>query len=98
MQPDLIADVKLYATSVGGRSFPIVADWFSCPCKLRLEDFEARDCRLLLGGSSMSPGESRRLGVVFLSPESAPLFRAAGTFYLWERKIIGEAVVVPSAN
>jgi hypothetical protein len=43
----------------------------------------------------MSPGDTRRVGFIFLSPEQAvDIFRAAGTFYLWEGGIIGEAKVV----
>jgi hypothetical protein len=98
MKPDLIVEVTLYPTSEGGRRRSIVGEWFSCPCKLRRDDFEARDCRLLLNGSEMSPGETRRLGIKFLSDDSAPIFRAAGRFYLWEGAIIGEAVVMPNAN
>jgi hypothetical protein len=42
------------------------------------------------------PGDSRRLGFVFLlsGKESADALRKAGTFYLWEGKFVGEAVVV----
>jgi hypothetical protein len=97
MNPDLTVDVTLYPVAEGGRDHPIVGAWFSCPCKLRQNDFEARDCRLLLNGQAMSPGETRRLGIKFLSDDSAPIFRAAGRFYLWEGKIIGEAVVIPNA-
>jgi hypothetical protein len=43
----------------------------------------------------LSPGESRRVGFVFLSGEdAAAVFRGAGVFCLWEG-FIGEAVVVP---
>jgi hypothetical protein len=35
------------------------------------------------------------LGIKFLSDDTAPIFRDAGRFYLWEGKIIGEAVAVP---
>jgi len=94
MQPELIVDLKLYPTSEGGRRGPIMGKWFGCPCKFRKEDFEARDCRVLLDGSSIAPGESARVGMIFLSTDSAALFRAAGKFYLWESGIIGEAVVV----
>jgi hypothetical protein len=96
MNPDLTVDVTLYPTAEGGRNHSIVGLWFGCPCKLRKDDFEARDCRLLLNGQTMSPGETRRLGIKFLSDDSAPIFRDAGRFYLWEGKIIGEAVVTPN--
>jgi hypothetical protein len=44
----------------------------------------------------LSPGDSRRVGFVFLSGENtATVFWKAGIFYLWEGRPIGEAVVVP---
>jgi hypothetical protein len=44
----------------------------------------------------LSPGETRRVGFVFLSDDAADLIRKAGTFYLWEvGHCIGEAAVVP---
>jgi len=50
----------------------------------------------LLGKTSIEPGEQRRLGFVFLSgEEAANILRKAGKFYLWEGRVIGEAVVVP---
>lgn len=53
-----------------------------------------RDGRPLLGHSEMRPGESRRLGFVFLSgAEAAAEIRRAKKFYLWEGKFIGEATV-----
>lgn len=93
-QPELIVDLSLYPTSEGGRGLPIMGEWFAFPCKFRKEDFEARDCRILLSGKSIAPGETARVGVKFLSPDSATLFRAAGKFYLWEGGIVGEATVV----
>ncbi len=49
----------------------------------------------LLGETAIQPGESRRLGFVFLSgEETAKMFRDAGKFFLWEGGFIGEAVVV----
>jgi hypothetical protein len=95
MKPELIADVTLYPASAGGRKAPITAAWFACPCKVYKDSQTAWDCRLLLEGQSLSPGETKRLGVCFLSGEkAAQIFRAAGKFYLWEAGIIGEAVVV----
>ncbi len=37
-------------------------------------------------------GQTRRIGFVFLPPDSAAIFKSAGK-YLWEGRIIGEAVV-----
>lgn len=60
---------------------------------LHKDSREGQDCRVLLDGRSIAPGESARVGMIFLSPDSAALFRAAGKFYLWEGGIIGEATV-----
>jgi hypothetical protein len=94
IKPNLIADVTLYPTDQGGRKTPILLGW-GCPCMIHKTDSKAWDCRLLLEGGSMSPGETRRVGISFLSGEkAAQLFRTAGKFYLWEGRIIGEAIVV----
>ena len=84
------ADVTLYATEKGGRESAIVADWFGCPVKVHEQDFSAWDFRILTQGEAISPGETKRFGVVFLMPEAGALFRRLPKFYLWEGKIIGE--------
>lgn len=95
IQPNLIADVTLYPTNQGGRKGPTGPEWFGCPCMVDKDSSASWDCRLLLQGRPMSPGETRRVGISFLSQEKvAQIFRAAGKFYLWERGIIGEAIVV----
>jgi len=44
------------------------------------------------------PGETRRLGFFFMSEnDAADAMREAGSFYLWEGRLIGEARVVISA-
>ena len=49
---------------------------------------------LILDGP-MAPGESRRVGYVFLSSKEAVRYlRAADKFYLWEGHLIGEATIV----
>jgi hypothetical protein len=97
MQPELVAEVTLYPT--GGRKGPIspaLGSMFSCPCMQTKEAREGRDCRMLLGDEPLLLGEPRKVGFVFLNPDTANIFKAAGKFYLWEGKIIGEAVVVPN--
>ena len=94
IKPSFLANVTLYATGQGGRATAIRGDWFSCPCKFHEKDFSAWDCRLLLNGQVVSPGETRRLGIVFLSPEIAPAFRFVRRFYLWDGKTIGEAAAI----
>ena len=91
----ILADVTLYPTAEGGRKGPTPPSWFGCPCKATKDDTQLWDCRLLLGGTSMSPGETRRVEVAFLSPDLAvPALRNSGRFFLWELRIIGEALIV----
>jgi hypothetical protein len=53
------------------------------------------DALPLLRDDPLLPGQRRRLGFVFLSPDDAlPVVREAGRFYLWEGRIVGEADVV----
>ncbi len=101
-EPHLIADVTLYSTVDGGRKGPLRGDlheWFGCPCKLQKSDEQAWDCRFLIKGLVVQPGETRRLGMIFLSREMAlPIFTGTGRFYLWEGRIIGEAEVLEPAH
>jgi hypothetical protein len=48
----------------------------------------------LLGDEPLMPGEQRRVGFWFLSPEGAETMKQVGHFYLWEGGFIGEADVV----
>jgi hypothetical protein len=94
MPPQLVADVVLYATADNGRAFAAPPGW-GCPCMVSSEPpWNGWDGWPLLDKHAIEPGDSRRLGFVFLSPEAAEIFRAAGQFYLWEGRIIGEAKVV----
>lgn len=95
MEPQLHAVVTLYSTGEGGRASPAGPGW-GCPCCVsKAEPVVGYDGWPLLGDTPLSPGEHRKVGFVFLSGESAAeIFRKAGTFYLWEGKVIGEATVV----
>jgi hypothetical protein len=95
MSPQLIADVTLYTTDRGGRTSVAFPGW-GCPCCLSKDTpIVGYDAWPLLGDTAIAPGDTRRLGFVFISGEqSAAIFRAAGTFFLWEGGFIGEAVVV----
>lgn len=95
MKPDLFANVTLYPTEQGGRRGPTPANWFGCPCTKDPHAERNWDCRLLLDGLPLAPGESRRVGIVFLSGEEAANdLRKAGKFFLREGRLIGEAVIV----
>lgn len=99
VQPELIADVTFYPTKDGGRRVPTGPEYFPCPCKVQKDAHDGWDCRVLLHGQPMHPGDTRRLRFVFLSGEkAAAIFRQTGKFYLWENGIIGEATVVADSS
>ncbi len=91
VRPAFIARVTLYPTEQGGRRGPAMGEWFGCPCKFHELDMTAWDCRLLLEGEPIVPGETKEVGIVFLTPEIGPVFAKAERFLLWEGRIIGEA-------
>jgi hypothetical protein len=94
MQPHLRARLTLYASNRGGRTKPVGTGW-GCPCSIERTVKEAWDGFPLLGDGEMQPGETREVGFVFMSgEEAAGKMRAAGMFYLWEDRLIGEAVVI----
>lgn len=94
-EPDLIADVRMYATADGGRKTPALPGW-GCPCVVSLaEPLVGWDAWPILQDDPLRPDASRRVGFVFLSgDEAAAIMRDAGQFFLWEGRAIGEAEVV----
>ena len=97
--PELVADVRMYETSEGGRAGPAPPGW-GCPVMTsNLEPLQGWDALPLLRDQPLYPGESRRLGFVFLTPEEAlSTINEAGRFYLWEGRYIGEATVVANGD
>lgn len=97
MRPDLIADLWLYPTEQGGKQNPISLGWGS-PCTVQHEEGDGwvgYDGWPLLDDTPMAPGERRRVGYVFLSGQKAVEHLAANDkFYVWEGRIIGEAIIV----
>jgi hypothetical protein len=96
LEPHFMIDLTLYPPEKGGRREPITREGFGCPCKLEGKEGTFADCRLFLNGQQISPGETKRVGIRFSFDPAAPTFRAAGKFYLWDGRIIGEAVIVPT--
>jgi hypothetical protein len=47
----------------GGRNGPTPANWFGCPCMAIKDQSQVWDCRLLLEGSPLKPGDTRRVEV-----------------------------------
>jgi hypothetical protein len=95
--PDLVVDLTLYATEVGGRKHPILLGWGS-PCTIQNEEgagWVGYDGWPLLIDGPMVPGEIRRVGYVFPSGQEAVRYLcSAEKFYIWEGHIVGEAIVV----
>jgi hypothetical protein len=94
MSPDFMATITLYPSDQGGRTHPIIGEWFGCPCKFDPKDFSAWDCRILTNGEKFDLGETKEFGMVFLTPEAGRLFRTLRRFYLWEGWIIGKAIPI----
>lgn len=96
-KPELIVDLTLYPSERGGPSFPKMLGW-SSPCTIQHErgdGWVGYDGWPLLGDEPISPGETRRVGYVFLSGQEVVNYqKAADRFYIWEGRIIGEAKIV----
>lgn len=92
--PQLIAEVRMYELAAGGRTSPAYPGW-ACSCMASQEEpLIGYDALPLIGSEPLLPGETRQLGFVFLSHEEAvPVMRAAGRFFLWDGRFVGEAVV-----
>ena len=97
--PELTVDLTLYPTNRGGRKGPIMPGWGS-PCTVQAEEGDGWVCYdgwPLLGNMVLAPGQTCRVGYVFLSgQQAANILSAPRKFYLWERGLIGEAVIVES--
>ena len=89
---DIVADVRFFPTEAGGRHSPTPPDRFSCIFEI---DDKFFDCRLHLAEvGSISPGESARVPIQFLSPELVRPRLSIGTeFHLKEFGRIAHGVV-----
>lgn len=91
--PELIADLRLYSSKEGGKTQPLVLG-YGCPCSVDENTREAWDGYPLVD-SPMMPGETRRVGFIFLSGnEAVEALSTNEYFYLLEGKLIGEARIV----
>ena len=92
-RPQLIGTLQLYRTEDGGRKSSI-SEGFRCP-SFSQKEFRGQNgwtCFPLVGETPLAPGETRRLGFIFLMPELAiKEYLAAGIFYLWDGRLTGEA-------
>ena len=88
--PDIIATIELSPPGAGGRASPMPARWFGC---VMVVNGRNHDIRLRLD-QPLNAGESRRVGIDFLDPETAlSHIRAGTTFGLWEGGIVGQGLV-----
>jgi hypothetical protein len=96
MEPQLVADVRLYPAGTSHRKGPIHDRHKTLCCVLKGKPpVSGWDCMMLLGEPPLPLGETRHgVGFVFLSGQkAADIMRASGTFYLWELGFYGEATV-----
>ena len=96
--PDLVADVYLYSVDEGGKSEPVRQGYYPPCCPEKDRASGGWDARMQLGDLVFEPGTTQRIGFVFLWPESVQHAKNAGKFYLWDGRIIGEAIVVPTGT
>ena len=89
-----MADITLYPTEKSGRAAPIRAGYrYGCPYKFDPNDLTAWD-GWIFPSEDFAPGETKRLGIYFLTKEIAAVFGLQPKFYLWEGRIIGEAMPI----
>ncbi len=87
---DIVATVELAPPEAGGRASPMPARWFGCVIVVNGRN---HDIRLRLA-QPLNAGESRRVGIDFLDPETALSHIQTGTtFGLWEGGIIGQGLI-----
>ncbi|KTF69641.1 hypothetical protein ATB93_07950 [Sphingomonas sp. WG] len=93
-EPHLVADIWLYETANGGRAGPALPGFGCLLIVSKEQPISGWDSLLLLRDQPLHPGERRRIGFAFLSPEQAvPALAEAGHFYLWDGRIIGEGSI-----
>lgn len=93
-EPQLVATVSLYPTADGGRREPMMPGFLFPVTVGNTTPLHVWDALPLLRDKPFAPGETRRIGLVFLSgQEAATELRRAGKFYLWDGRFIGEAIV-----
>jgi hypothetical protein len=90
--PEIVAHVRLFPTSEGGRAGPTPSDQFGCPLVVGDKMF---DCRMLLSEvGPLYPGQSALVPIKFLSPDLAmPLLSIGSRFHIWDGKVVGEGEV-----
>ncbi|WEF35480.1 hypothetical protein [Pseudoduganella chitinolytica] len=91
MQADALITVRFLSPEEGGRAQPASGRTFGCPLFV---DGEGYDCRLLLDGLVLQPGQQYELPVKFLRREHAEeRLRIGAPITLWEGKTIASGTI-----
>lgn len=91
-EPDLFAEVSFYPQQAGGRTKPVISG-LGFPCKISETASNGWDARLVFEGTPIVPGQTRKVGLIFLTPEGEQAIRSAHHFFIWEMRIVGKATV-----
>lgn len=98
--PDLRVRLTFYDKDKDGPKLRKSTGW-GCPCFIHLNQMDPPgfDGWPQFGDTDMGAGETRDVGIVFLSGKrAADFFLQSGKFYLWEGRFIGEAVIIEDLN
>jgi tetratricopeptide (TPR) repeat protein len=94
--PDLVAELHLYPTERSGWRGRL-ATGFQGLCLSGLDPADVGRCTIDVGAQPMAPGERRLARFSFEGGSArAERLRAAGTFYVRDQAILGEATVAAS--
>jgi hypothetical protein len=95
-QHDIIAEVVLYSTEAGGPHKPIgLSRQVRCPLLFPDGAYHDGCIRFDLTGGQLGPGETARLPIDLLDPETAlPKLHEGAVLYLWPGRKIGSATVL----
>jgi hypothetical protein len=92
MMSDFSAEVVLYESDNNGRDGPTPPDKWGC---LLVVDEQYFDCRMLLHGTPLAPGERRLVQVKLLDPDNAlGRFTPGRRFTVFDGRIVGEGKVI----
>jgi len=92
-EPHLTIDMTLYPVERVG-SATTISGTYVFACKFHQNDVSGWDAFVSLSGDQLAPGDTRRVGIFFMTPIVRSLFRHCGKFHLWRDQIVGEAVPI----
>jgi hypothetical protein len=92
-EPHLTIDMTLYPVDRVGNATPI-RGMYGFSCKFHQDDVSGWDAFVSFSGDQLVPGDTRRVGITFMTPIVRSLFRDCGKFYVWRDQVVGEAVPV----